>query len=333
MLLSTSIMRQSVRSPLYSTWHRKSFHFTVSSPHFADLLLNFPLSMTLTFSMISPHTKYRTTKQQNANNSTVDDFRLLIGIMSPFWSSARRQIVRHAYSRFPKSLPSVDIAFVEGKYMPLKTRKECARCNIPSSDGRTVYISRYYALGLQREPQQREDVWIFKENRPGIRTYVYSCDENGWWCVRQYPWYILLIVFFSEWPSTHGNPTWTQTWEAFILGNNLPSRGPPIKPNRLPQSQRILGFRIYISSVWTLLSGSQHQTFLDLIYLETLMIGKYLRGSSREDWMITMFLISYPRNSRHAVWFMEWFDGWIIVTHPLKTDWMWVEVAEYYLSL
>jgi hypothetical protein len=27
------------------------------------------------------------------------------------------------------------------------------------------------------------------------------------------------------------------------------------------------------------------------------------------------------------------FDRWIIVTHPLKSDWMWVETAEYYLSL
>jgi hypothetical protein len=42
-----------------------------------------------------------------------DDIRLLIGVMSPFWSSARRQIIRNAYSRFPKGLP-VDVVFVEG---------------------------------------------------------------------------------------------------------------------------------------------------------------------------------------------------------------------------
>jgi hypothetical protein len=45
------------------------------------------------------------------------DFRLLIGIMSPFWSSARRQMVRNAYNRFPKDLP-VDIVFVKGN-MPI----------------------------------------------------------------------------------------------------------------------------------------------------------------------------------------------------------------------
>ena len=27
------------------------------------------------------------------------------------------------------------------------------------------------------------------------------------------------------------------------------------------------------------------------------------------------------------------FDRWILVTHPLKYEWMWVETAEYYLSL
>jgi len=42
-----------------------------------------------------------------------DDIRLLIGVMSPFWASAKRQIIRNGYRRFPKHLP-VDIVFVEG---------------------------------------------------------------------------------------------------------------------------------------------------------------------------------------------------------------------------
>src|SRR5579862_3173240 len=41
------------------------------------------------------------------------DFRILIAVMSPYWASARRQIVRYAYSRFPKDLP-FDVVFVEG---------------------------------------------------------------------------------------------------------------------------------------------------------------------------------------------------------------------------
>ena len=41
------------------------------------------------------------------------EFRILIGVMSPYWASWRRQIVRNAYKRLSKTLP-VDIVFVEG---------------------------------------------------------------------------------------------------------------------------------------------------------------------------------------------------------------------------
>jgi hypothetical protein len=47
------------------------------------------------------------------SHSESDDIRLLIGVMSPFWTSARRHIIRNAYSKFPKNLP-VDIVFVQG---------------------------------------------------------------------------------------------------------------------------------------------------------------------------------------------------------------------------
>jgi len=40
------------------------------------------------------------------------DFRLLIGVMSPSWSSARRQIIRNAYHHFSSNLP-VDVVFVQ----------------------------------------------------------------------------------------------------------------------------------------------------------------------------------------------------------------------------
>jgi hypothetical protein len=42
-----------------------------------------------------------------------DDIRLLIGVMSPFWASSKRQIVRNGYKQFPKDLP-VDVVFVQG---------------------------------------------------------------------------------------------------------------------------------------------------------------------------------------------------------------------------
>ena len=41
------------------------------------------------------------------------EFRILIAVMSPYWASWRRQIVRNAYKKFSQSLP-VDVIFVEG---------------------------------------------------------------------------------------------------------------------------------------------------------------------------------------------------------------------------
>lgn len=41
------------------------------------------------------------------------DFRLLIGVMNPYKSSGRRQIIRSAYSRFSADLP-VDIVYISG---------------------------------------------------------------------------------------------------------------------------------------------------------------------------------------------------------------------------
>ena len=50
--------------------------------------------------------RFTTTKDEDV------DFRLLIGVMSPSWSLARRQIIRNAYRQFPSNLP-VDVVFVQ----------------------------------------------------------------------------------------------------------------------------------------------------------------------------------------------------------------------------
>ena len=47
------------------------------------------------------------------SHSRSDDFRLLIGVMTPYWSSSRRHIIRNAYNRFHSDLP-VDVFFVQG---------------------------------------------------------------------------------------------------------------------------------------------------------------------------------------------------------------------------
>jgi hypothetical protein len=53
------------------------------------------------------------------------DIRLLIGVMSPQWSSSRRYIIRDAYRRFPAALP-VDVVFVHGE-TPTWSRRNAAK--------------------------------------------------------------------------------------------------------------------------------------------------------------------------------------------------------------
>lgn len=67
--------------------------------------------------------------KREAEKRPTPDFRILIGIMSPYWATARRQIVRNAYARFPKSLP-VDIIFVE------------ANLTAPLNQGRVRYAQQ-----------------------------------------------------------------------------------------------------------------------------------------------------------------------------------------------
>lgn len=60
-------------------------------------------------------------KSQEPLEPSEGDIRLLIGIMSPFYSGARRQIIRNCYSLFPRTLP-VDVVFVQGHVRPSSVR-------------------------------------------------------------------------------------------------------------------------------------------------------------------------------------------------------------------
>lgn len=78
-----------------------------------------------------------------------------------------------------------------------------------------------------------------------------------------------------------------------------------------------------------------------------------LRGEP-EDWELFRWLIEghlddnyivnrtafseYPRQDLVEVPYplfndVRPFDRWVVVTHPLKADWMWIDVAQYYLAL
>jgi hypothetical protein len=66
------------------------------------------------------HQDVSTTASRNRptpDHSSNTDFRILIGVMNPFHSALRRQIMRNAYNQFPKDLP-FDVWFVMGDVEP-----------------------------------------------------------------------------------------------------------------------------------------------------------------------------------------------------------------------
>lgn len=69
------------------------------------------------------HSAHPSRPSTHSKPNDKDDIRLLIGVMSPFWSSSRRQIIRNAYSQFPKDLP-VDVVFVQGNVTSTNEKNE-----------------------------------------------------------------------------------------------------------------------------------------------------------------------------------------------------------------
>ena len=101
--------------------------------------------------------------------------------------------------------------------------------------------------------------------------------------------------------------------------------------------------------------GSGYILSMDIVeWISTSDIPREMQFGRAEDWEVFSWIregrmddnyvmnrtafSEYPFPELADVEYALWndvypFDRWILVTHPLKTDWMWVEVAQYYLSL
>ena len=101
--------------------------------------------------------------------------------------------------------------------------------------------------------------------------------------------------------------------------------------------------------------GSGYILSMDIVeWISTSDIPRGMQFGQPEDWEVFSWIreggmddnyvmnrtafSEYPFPELADVEYALWndvypFDRWILVTHPLKTDWMWVEVAQYYLSL
>jgi hypothetical protein len=101
--------------------------------------------------------------------------------------------------------------------------------------------------------------------------------------------------------------------------------------------------------------GSGYILSMDIVeWISTSDIPREMQFGRAEDWEVFSWIregrmddnyvmnrtafSEYPFPELADVEYALWndvypFDRWILVTHPLKTDWMWVEVAQYYLGL
>ena len=111
------------------------------------------------------------------------NFRLLIGVMSPFWSSARRQMVRNAYRRFPSDLP-VDLVFVKGS-MPIHNPRNAHKVlamerNVTQWENNTFHDIMY--LDCEENIEEGKTYEFFKKIGTELShkyTHVMKTDDDS----------------------------------------------------------------------------------------------------------------------------------------------------------
>jgi hypothetical protein len=259
-----------------------------------------------------------------------DDIRLLIGVMSPFWASARRHIIRNAYNQFPKDLP-VDIVFVEG--------------NLTSGNER----NEDKVLAMQRTAVN----W---ENSTYHDIMHVNCVEN----LEYGKTFEYLKKVGDEFGQVYTHVMKTDD-DSFV---NLPGMSPLnfltvalVEVLRANKDEK----HFYWGTTWTQVDR-QHQEMWGSGYILGIDLIKWIATSDipphntwgYEDLQVCNWLIEGGLDdnfvvNRTAFAGYPWpeladskykqeneirpFDRWTLVTHPLKEDFMWVDTAEYYLSL
>jgi len=274
------------------------------------------------------------------SNAVNPEFRILICVMSPFWASWRRQIVRNAYRRFPQHLP-VDVVFVEGNLA------------LPNKNADRIKTMQHTVIE-----------W---ENSTYNDILHLDCDEN----MNKGKTYEFLKKVGRELGHKYTHLLKTDD-DAFI---NIPGISPfdssdgtaLVEVIREHQHEKHLywgtSYRDVSEVTWgrvgtgnrTELWGSGYVMSWDVVeWIATSDIPPQNLHGLPEDWEVFAWLMEgglddnyvlnrtafseYPHPEFAYKEYELWndvhpFDRWIIVTHPLKYDWMFVETAEYYLGL
>lgn len=95
------------------------------------------------------------------SNPLKNEFRLLIGVMSPLLSSFRRHIIRSAYSRFPRDLDA-DVFFIQGDTPTWRER-----------NAEKVFLTHYTAMQWENDTYHDIIYLDCEENLEKGKTYEY----------------------------------------------------------------------------------------------------------------------------------------------------------------
>jgi len=286
------------------------------------------------------HTTYTTANHSvpavtHFNPSHRDDIRLLIGVMSPFASSARRQMIRHAYGHYTH-LP-VDIVFVQAN-VPTSNPNNAQRV-LEGQRNITIWENSTFGdiMHLDCEDVVEDGISYDFFRKVGLDfttryTHVMKTDEDtfinipGTIPTPQSPYFRLTPVALVQVLQPIKDQTrlyWGTTW---------------IDELRLPRERRGSTYILSMDQVAWLATSSDipHQPSGN----QDAHIVEWLRRANRfgSDVVNRTAFAGYPwpelgdraYNQENVV---RPYDRWTIVTSPLREAFMWVETAQYYLGL
>lgn len=281
------------------------------------------------------HSTYEIVNESSSEhpNSTSrnDDFRLLIGVMSPQWSSSRRYFIRHAYAQFPQNLP-VDVVFVQGDaptWNPINADKVAAAHRTQMLWENNTYHDIMH-LDCEENLEEGKTYEYFK--KVGLEfshkyTHVMKTDDDSFVNIPGISNFAnlslisALVQVIQEhkdeehfyWGTTYKDVSWpSEMWgSGYILSMDIVKW---ISTSEIPISNQV---------------GLE-----DLQVMEWIVDGRF------DDHFVinSTAFAGYPwpeigdRESKLENEIRP-FERWTLVTHPLKEDFMWIDTAEYYLSL
>ena len=259
------------------------------------------------------------------------EFRILVGVMSPFHKAARRCLMRSAYSQFPKDLP-VDVWFIMG---------DVDHWN-PVNAERVLDASR---IARDWENNTHHDIMQVdcKENMEEGKTYEYLKKVGREFSDR---YTHVMKTDDDSFVNLPGNYLFISVRLTLALVQIIREHkdephlywGATYTDGRFPAEMWGSGYVLSMDLVkWI---STSNIPINNTVGLEDLQVAEWIVDGGLHDNAINNLtaFAGYPwpelgDNTYKQENEIRPFERWTLVTHPLKENFMWVDTANYYLSL